>query len=205
MRQRTGGPQGQQDGRHGVGARHTPRSRTGATKGGCGCSDRYAFPDATCKDGDAVYSGCMATPCDGDTAGGPLFPSWCAVKTPCGGAQGDDKNWDYCSPTANTMSTGVAVDGYVSQGEGYWATGYTQHNSTLGVGVCASVCTGLPGCAAFFRTKASGNCYTYTETPASSEWTPGAEYEAFLSGTSRAVARKERVMCACDLSRIQHN
>ena len=95
-----------------------------------------------------------------------------------------------------------SLDGYVEQGGGHWATGHTKQVSTLTISACASVCTGLPGCAAFFRTKASGDCYTYTETPAGSEWTPAAGHDAFLRGTPHAVAphmrqvRQAQVMCA---------
>ena len=92
------------------------------------------------------------------------------------------------------VSFAGGLDGYVKYGEGYWNPGYKkQEGGTSSIEACASVCTGLRGCAAFFWIKpVDGNveaCYTYTETPASSAWEPYAPYDAYLrKGTSQATA-----------------
>ena len=70
------------------------------TRSGCSCADSYDVGAGDCDDGEAVYSGCMATACDGDSTtdeDGTVWPSWCHTgEGECAGNNG--ANWDYCDP-----------------------------------------------------------------------------------------------------------
>lgn len=70
------------------------------TRSGCSCSDSYGVGGGDCADGDTIYSGCQAIPCDGDSTtddNGTVWPSWChTIETECAGNGG--QNWDYCDP-----------------------------------------------------------------------------------------------------------
>ena len=73
------------------------------THGGCACELTWTISDGTCDDGDSVYHGCHAPPCDDDT-GGVNGDSWCIIESSLG-CNAIGSNWDYCTPgTTSTYS-----------------------------------------------------------------------------------------------------
>ena len=84
----------------------------------------------------------------------------------------------------------IATARYTLQGNGYWSKGYkkTQYNSSS-ISECANHCSLFAaGCAAFFRSESTGNCYTYAVRPARKLWTAIAGFEAFYDGAASARA-----------------